>query len=118
MSPTIQILTIVCAVGAATAAGTFFTFSTFTIAGLRRLDPARGAAAMQAINEEAPTPSFMVLLFGTGLACLVLAIHAATHLADPATKLDGEELERLRSLIREADRRPAGKSSRGKRGDG
>jgi len=66
MSPLTQALTIVCATGAATAAGTFFTFSTFTIAGLRRLEPAQGAAAMQAINKEAPTPLFMLLLFGTG----------------------------------------------------
>ena len=66
MSTFATTMTIICAVGTATAAGTFFTFSTFTMAGLKRLTPAHGAAAMQAINKEAPTPLFMLLLFGTG----------------------------------------------------
>lgn len=86
MSSFAQTMTIICAVGAATAAGAFFTFSTFTMAGLKRLAPAHGAAAMQAINKEAPTPLFMLLLFGTGAACLVLTIHAALHLEDAASR--------------------------------
>ena len=73
-------MTIICAVGAGTAAGAFFTFSTFTMQGLKRLSPAQGMAAMQAINEEAPTPPFMALLFGTGAACVVLMVYAALHL--------------------------------------
>ncbi len=81
-----QTMTILCAVGAATAAGAFFTFSTFTMAGLKRLAPAHGAAAMQAINREAPTPLFMLLLFGTGAACLVLMIYAALHLEDSGSR--------------------------------
>lgn len=80
MSTFVRIMTIISAVGAATAAGTFFTFSTFTIGGLRRLPPAQGAAAMQAINRQAPTPLFMLLLFGTGAACLVLGIRGAIDL--------------------------------------
>ena len=86
MSALANSMTILCAVGAATAAGAFFTFSTFTMAGLRRLAPAQGAAAMQAINEEAPTPAFMLLLFGTGAACLALMIYAAMHFQEPASK--------------------------------
>lgn len=86
MSSFAQMTSILCAAGAATAAGTFFTFSTFTIAGLQRLAPEHGAAAMQAINKEAPAPPFMLLLFGTGVACLVLMIHSALHLGDPAAK--------------------------------
>jgi uncharacterized membrane protein len=78
-----QTMTIFCIVGAGMAAGTFFTFSTFTMAGLKRLSPARGAAAMQAINKEAPTPLFMLLLFGTGAACVVLMVHAAMNLQEP-----------------------------------
>ncbi len=85
MSPFAQTMTVLCAVGAGTATGAFFTFSTFTMAGLKRLAPAQGAAAMQAINKEAPTPLFMLLLFGTGAACLVLMIHAAMHLQDPGS---------------------------------
>lgn len=41
---------------------------------------------MQAINQEAPTPLFMLLLFGTGAACLVLMSLAAVHVRDPASK--------------------------------
>jgi uncharacterized membrane protein len=86
MSTFAQTMTIICAVGSGTAAGAFFTFSTFTMAGLKRLGPEQGAAAMQAINKEAPTPLFMLLLFGTGVACLVLVIYAALHLQDPGSK--------------------------------
>ena len=86
MSPFAQTMTILSAIGAGTAAGVFFTFSTFTIAGLRRLEPAEGAAAMQAINKEAPTPVFMLLLFGTGVACLVLMVYGALHFQDPGAK--------------------------------
>jgi len=86
MSSFAQTMTILCAVGAATAAGAFFTFSTFTISGLKRLAPSQGAAAMQAINKEAPTPLFMLLLFGTGLACLVLMIYAGLHLEDSGSR--------------------------------
>lgn len=79
-------LTIACAVGAAAAAGAFLTFSTFTIGGLKRLRPAQGAAAMQSINRQATTPVFMLVLFGTGLACLLLAIDSASHIDAPFAK--------------------------------
>ena len=86
MSPFPETLTIVSAVGAAMAAGTFFAYSTFTMTGLERLTPAQGAAAMQAINKEAPaSPLFMLLLFGTGAACLALMVYAARHLDDAAS---------------------------------
>jgi uncharacterized membrane protein len=84
MSPLLRTLTIICAVGAATAAGTFFTFSNFTMKGLKRLPPSQGASAMQAINREAPSPLFMTLLFGTGAALGVLGVRAAMNLDDPA----------------------------------
>ena len=87
MSLFAQTMTILSAIGAGTAAGVFFTFSTFTIAGLRRLEPARAAAAMQAINKEAPTPAFMLVLFGTGVAFIVLMIHDALHFQDPGAKI-------------------------------
>jgi uncharacterized membrane protein len=80
MSPLATTLTAICAVGAATAAGTFFDFSTFAMRGLRRLSPSHGAAAMQEINREAPTPLFMTVLFGTGAAFLALGAYAALNL--------------------------------------
>lgn len=87
MNDVATVLTAICAVGAAMASGTFFDFSTFAMRGLKRLPPARGAAAMQEINREAPTPLFMTVLFGTGLAFVGLAIHAALTPDDDATAL-------------------------------
>lgn len=77
MSSFPQRMTLLCAVGTAMAAGVFFTFSTFTMEGLKRLAPAQGVATMQAINKEAPTPLFVLLLFGTGAACLVRSFAVA-----------------------------------------
>lgn len=86
MSLTKHVLTITCAIGSAVAAGAFLTFSTFTIGGLKALPPAQGIAAMQSINRQATTPLFMLVLFGTGAACALLAIHCLTHLHEPAAK--------------------------------
>ncbi|MEM7050671.1 MAG: anthrone oxygenase family protein [Acidobacteriota bacterium] len=79
-------LTLVAAVGSAASAGVFFTFSTFTMAGLRRLQPTPGATAMQAINREAPKPPLMLLLFGTAAVCAVLMVAALLDLDDPRAK--------------------------------
>jgi uncharacterized membrane protein len=54
----------------------FFAFSSFVMRALGRLEPARGLAAMQSINVLAVTPAFMTALFGTGAACLALAVWA------------------------------------------
>ena len=80
-------LTILCAVGAAAASGAFFTFSDFTMAGLKKLPPAQGVAAMQAINKAAPSPLFMLLLFGTGAACIALMVTSALHFGEPGSTL-------------------------------
>ncbi len=55
------------AVGAGLNGGVFFAFSTFVMRALVRLPASRGMSAMQAINREAPSPLFMLLLFGTGV---------------------------------------------------
>lgn len=86
MNLTERVLTMTCAIGSATAAGAFLTFSTFTIDGLKALPPAQGVAAMQSINRHATTPLFMLVLFGTGAACVGLAAHSLTHLDEPAAK--------------------------------
>jgi uncharacterized membrane protein len=78
-------MTIICAVGAGTVAGAFFPFSTFAMKGLQRLAPAQGAAAMQAINREAPRLPLMLQLFGTGAAILALMVSAAANLPDTAS---------------------------------
>lgn len=86
MNLTERVLTITCAIGSATAAGAFLTFSTFTIDGLKALPPAQGIAAMQSINRHATAPLFMLVLFGTGAACIGLAVHSLTHLNEPDAK--------------------------------
>jgi uncharacterized membrane protein len=68
-------LTLAAAIGAAVTAGVYFAFSTFIMTGLRRLSHAQSIAAMNAINKAAPNPLFMLALFGTAIACVVLAIH-------------------------------------------
>jgi len=72
----LQVLTFVAALGCGVAAGVFFAFSAFVMRGLDRL-PAEGAVgAMQGINAAAPAPAFMVVLFGTGLACGALVFRS------------------------------------------
>jgi uncharacterized membrane protein len=83
---TLRILTIVTAVGSAVSAGIFFTFSTFTMAGLRQLPANQGAAAMQAINREAPSGLFGVLLIVTTLGCVALGVSSVLRLHEPAAR--------------------------------
>lgn len=74
------VLTAATAVGAAVAGGVLFGFSTFVMRALDRVPPREGMAAMQSINREAPNPLFMLSLFGTALAAIVLAISALGRL--------------------------------------
>jgi uncharacterized membrane protein len=67
----------VAAVSAAAMGGVFFAFSTFVMRALGRLPPAQGMAAMQQINRAAPTPWFMVPLFGTAALGVGVAVGAA-----------------------------------------
>ncbi|HET9611474.1 MAG TPA: anthrone oxygenase family protein [Acidimicrobiales bacterium] len=67
----------VAAVSAAAMGGVFFAFSTFVMRALGWLPPAPGMAAMQQINRAAPTPWFMVPLFGTAVVGVGAAVGAA-----------------------------------------
>lgn len=69
-------LTLVSVIGCGAVAGVFFAFSTFVMKALGQLPPAQGIAAMQAINRAAPTPLFMVALFGMGVSCASLVVTA------------------------------------------
>ncbi|WP_416345538.1 DUF1772 domain-containing protein [Isoptericola peretonis] len=60
------------------AGGVFAAFSTFVVAGLRRLEPADAATAMAAINSDAVRPPFMTLF---GAAILVPVAAAVVGLA-------------------------------------
>ncbi len=73
-------LTLVTTLGTGVAAGVFFAFSSFVMAGLGKLTDRTGLAAMQAINRQAPTPWFMAVLMGTAVACVGLGIWAVLHL--------------------------------------
>ncbi|MCW2547770.1 MAG: integral rane protein-like protein [Mycobacterium sp.] len=78
MAGTIQVLSIVSAVGCALAAGVFFAFSTFVMPALAKLPHTQGIAAMQAINIAAVRPGLMLELFGTAAACVATSIFALT----------------------------------------
>ena len=80
-------LTIIAAVGAGVSAGVFFAFSTFVMKALGRLPTAQAISAMKAINKAAPTPLFMLALFGTAAVCIALSVVALRNLDQrwPAT---------------------------------
>ena len=73
-------LTIIAAVGAGVSAGVFFAFSTFVMKALGRLPTAQAISAMKAINKAAPTPLFMLALFGTAAICIALSVVGLGHL--------------------------------------
>ena len=79
----IHVLTVAAAVGSGVVAGVFFAFSTFVMRALGRLPAPQGIAAMQAINVAAPTPWFMVALFGTVPVCVALSVWAGISSAEP-----------------------------------
>ena len=58
-------LTLLAALGAGLVAGIFFAFSNFVMAGLARLPPEQGVAAMQSINVTVLNPLFFAVFFGT-----------------------------------------------------
>jgi uncharacterized membrane protein len=72
MNGSFSALTFVSALGCGLVAGVFFAFSAFVMKALARLPPAIGIVAMQSINVVVINPLFMVALFGTALACVVL----------------------------------------------
>ncbi|MGW2822523.1 anthrone oxygenase family protein [Streptomyces sp. NPDC001443] len=60
--------------GTGLMAGVFYAFSVLVMRGLAALPPARGVAAMNAINSSAMTPAFMVVFFGVATVCAVIAV--------------------------------------------
>ena len=74
MTTLIDVLTITTAVGAALMAGTFFTFSTFVMPALNRLEAPRAIEAMQHINITVMNPLTMGVFFGTAISSLALIV--------------------------------------------
>lgn len=81
-----EYLAIAALVGAGLNSGVFFSFSTFTMSGLKRLNPAAGAAAMQEINREAPKAPLMSLFFGTAIISIALIVSQAGNLDEVAAR--------------------------------
>ena len=73
-------LTAAAVIGAASVGGAFAAFSTFVMPALDRLRPVDAIGAMQAVNRAAPTPLFMIPLFGTAALGAGLAVHAVRGL--------------------------------------
>ncbi|MEU1083274.1 anthrone oxygenase family protein [Streptomyces sp. NPDC005908] len=66
------VLTMLGVLGTGVVAGVFCAFSTFVMRGLAALPPARGVAAVQAINVAAVRPPFMLVFLGSTVLCAVL----------------------------------------------
>lgn len=65
--------------------GVFYAFSTFVMAGLERLPPAEGIAAMQSINVTALRPGLMIPFFGTLIAAVAVGVVGVVNWGDPAS---------------------------------
>jgi uncharacterized membrane protein len=83
ISRNLRILTVATAVGAATVGGVLLAFSTFVMKALKQLPDSEGIAAMQSINRAAPSPLFMIALFGTAAASVGLGVVAIQRRGDP-----------------------------------
>ncbi|MFP3715146.1 anthrone oxygenase family protein [Puerhibacterium sp. TATVAM-FAB25] len=76
METLVVVLLALAAVGAGLAAGVFFAFSGFVLQGLELLPAPAAARAMRSINVTATRPPLMVVLFGTALLGVVVAVVA------------------------------------------
>jgi uncharacterized membrane protein len=78
-------LTIVAAIGAGLSAGVYLAFSTLVMGGIRRLSPSQAISTMNGISKAAPAnPLLMLVLFGTGVGCVLLIVAGVRHRDDPA----------------------------------
>lgn len=81
----VRTLTIAATIGAGLSAGVYFAFSTLVMGGIRRLTPPQAVSAMNGINKAAPAnPLLMLVLFGTGIVCVLLMISGLQHRDVPA----------------------------------
>jgi uncharacterized membrane protein len=67
-------LTLLAALGSGLIGGVFFAFSNFVMAGLARIAPPQGIAAMQSINVTVLNPGFLGAFTGTALLSAVLVV--------------------------------------------
>ena len=78
-------LVVVTALACGLMSGVLFAFSSFVMAGLKRLPSEQGIAAMQSINITAVTPVFMIGLFGAAAGCIAVAVVALVNWKQPAS---------------------------------
>ena len=74
-------LTIIALLGSATFGGAMFAFSAFVMHGLDRTPAPSAVAAMQGINLSAPRLPLVVVMVGTSLVSLVVAVLVCLDLA-------------------------------------
>ncbi|GAA4375899.1 DUF1772 domain-containing protein [Agromyces bauzanensis] len=72
----IDVLLVATILGTGVAAGIFTAFSAFVTQGLDRLPAADAARAMREMNVTAVRPPLMLVLFGTALLAIVVAVFA------------------------------------------
>lgn len=95
-------LAITAAIGAGLSAGVYFAFSTLVMSGIRRLNPSQAISAMNGMNKAAPaSPLFLLVLFGTGVVCLLLMISGFQQRDHPAAvwQITGAALVLIALLI-------------------
>jgi uncharacterized membrane protein len=78
MEATIVALLWFCAIGCGVLGGVYFAFSAFIMRALADIEPAAGAAAMNAINRVILRSAFMPLFLGSTLGCAALAVFGLT----------------------------------------
>jgi uncharacterized membrane protein len=83
----VMILEIIAAIGAGLTAGIFYAFSTFVMAGLGRIAPEQGIAAMNSINVTVINPWFMAVFLGTPALSVILIVMALFKWSEPGSLL-------------------------------
>lgn len=76
------VLVVITALGCGLMGGAFYAFSSFVMAGFRRMPDQEGIAAMQSINVTAVLPGFMAGFFGTTLLSIAVGIWAIADWQD------------------------------------
>jgi uncharacterized membrane protein len=79
----LALLTVSTALGCGVIAGAFFVFSAFVMRGLASLPPARGIAAMQAINSAAYHPAFLGVFAAAAVGCVAVIGWSLVGLFEP-----------------------------------
>jgi uncharacterized membrane protein len=64
---------IVATLGSGMMAGLYYSFSSFIMQALSEISRPSGISAMQSINRVIVKPSFLLIFWGTGLACALAA---------------------------------------------